>query len=87
VRITVDPVDAEPHVVDVTPAPAFARLERTDDRMLRGLCVRSRVAVRRVITAADVTASKTDRKCSHLPPMCEQSSQLSTEVGMSVIKI
>jgi len=59
-RVAADPVDAESHLVDVAPAPVFARLERADDRMLRGLCVRSRVAVRRVIAAADVTASRTD---------------------------
>jgi hypothetical protein len=66
VRVAVDPVDAEPHLVDVAPAPVFARLERTDDRMLRRLCVRSRVAVRRVIASADVTASKTDAQVQPL---------------------
>src|SRR5713226_7981316 len=34
--------------------------------MLRGLCVRSRVAVRRVIATADVTASKTDAQTQPL---------------------
>ena len=86
-RVAVNPVHAEPHLVDVAPVPVFARLERADDRMLRGLCVRSRVAVRRVITAADVTASKTDAQMQPLPPMRKQSSQPSTEAGMSVIKI
>ena len=40
-----DPVDEERHFVDVTPVPVLAGLERTDDRVRRGVGVRLRMPV------------------------------------------
>src|SRR5216117_641560 len=44
------------HLIDVAPAPAFPRLVRGDDRMLRGVKVLGGMLVLRFIAAADVSA-------------------------------
>src|SRR5262252_3723871 len=43
-------------LVDVAPAPVLARLERLDDRVVRGVEVLSNMLVLRVVAAADVAA-------------------------------
>ena len=43
--LAADPVDDERHLVDVAPAPVLAGLERTDDRVRRGVGVRRGVPV------------------------------------------
>lgn len=45
--------------VDITPRPAFARLDRLHDRMLRRVEMLGRVLVLRTVTAANVTTVKT----------------------------
>ena len=42
--------------VDVTPAPVLTRLERADDRMVRGVIVLAGVSILRIVAAAYVTA-------------------------------
>jgi hypothetical protein len=43
--LAADPVDEERYLVDVAPVPVLAGLERTDDRVRRGVGVRRRVPV------------------------------------------
>src|SRR5467141_708920 len=44
------------HLIDVAPAPAFPRLERGDDRMLRGVKVLGGMLILGFVAAADVSA-------------------------------
>src|SRR5712672_4709697 len=56
-----DPVrQIEQDFIDVAPAPSLRRIVALDDRMLRGVKMPGRVLVRRVVTAADVTAGAAD---------------------------
>ena len=55
-----DPVDDERNLVDVAPAPVLAGLERTNDRVRRGVVVRGRVPVGGVVAAADMPAGQAD---------------------------
>ena len=52
--------DAHPDLVDEAPRPVLARLERADDRVTGRAGVRARVAVGRVVAAADVAALQAD---------------------------
>jgi hypothetical protein len=49
-------LEAHHHLVDVAPAPVFARLSRADDRVAGVLMVGSGVLADRVVAAADVPA-------------------------------
>src|SRR5687768_18515902 len=53
-------------LIDVTPAPVFAGLERTDDGVLRGVEVFGRVLVLGGVAAADVAADSTDAEVDPL---------------------
>src|SRR5690242_2440017 len=66
-RGAVDLGDAQGDVVDVAPAPVLAWLERADDRVLVGARVGGRVAVGRVVAAADVPAFEADAQVQPLP--------------------
>src|SRR5207249_3659465 len=56
----------ERDLVGVAPAPVLARLERADDRVRRCVMVGGRMAVGRVVAAADVTARQTDAEMEPL---------------------
>ena len=58
-------------LVDVAPAPVLAGLERADDRVRRGVVVRSRVAVGRVVAAADVAAGEADPEVQPLAAVAQ----------------
>jgi hypothetical protein len=45
-------------IIDITPAPFFARLERSDQRVLRRVEVPRRVRVFRIVAASDVAADQ-----------------------------
>src|SRR5207244_8900047 len=47
-------------LVDVAPAPVLPGLERADDRVAALVGVRGRMAVRRIVAAADVSALQAD---------------------------
>src|SRR5258706_15123227 len=49
-------------LVDITPAPVLAALERGDDRMLRRMVVLGRMLVLRVVATADVAAGPAQAK-------------------------
>src|ERR1700730_6908564 len=56
-----DPVrQIEKHFLAIAPAPPLRRIVTLDDRMLVGVKMLGRVFVRRVVTAADVTATAAD---------------------------
>src|SRR5262249_2545669 len=59
-RLAANLFDQKRDLIDVAPAPFLARFERTDERVGRGMGVRGRVAIRRVVTAADVAAAQAD---------------------------
>src|SRR5450432_2944975 len=65
----------EQHFIDIAPAPPLRRIIALDDRMLGGVKMFGRVFVRRVVTAADVTAGAQIRRCSHSLPLLRHSSQ------------
>src|SRR4051812_16418297 len=58
--------DDECDIVEVAPAPVLARLQRVDDRVLRRMLVRGRVAVRGAVAAADVPAGEADAEVQPL---------------------
>ena len=69
-------VDSERDLVLVTPAPVLPRLERADDRVLQRPGVRRGMAVRRGVTAADVTAGETEAQMD--PPAADAQAVLAT---------
>jgi hypothetical protein len=48
------------HLIDVAPRPAFARLERRNDRMRHPMEMFGRVAARRAVATPDVAARQTE---------------------------
>jgi hypothetical protein len=56
-----DPVrQIEQHFIDIAPTPPLRRIVALDHRVLGGVKMLGRVLVRRVVTAADVTAGAAD---------------------------
>ena len=57
----------EKQLINVTPAPILARLERLDHGMVRRMKMLCRVSILRIVAAADVTAR--DAKSQMNPPV------------------
>jgi hypothetical protein len=52
--------EVQHHLVDLAPTPAFWRIVALDDRMASGVVMLGRMAVGRVVAAADVAAGATE---------------------------
>lgn len=57
--------------IDVAPGPLLAGLERPDDRVTRGVRMRGRMPVRRLVAAADVPAIQANPQVEPLLSRCE----------------
>ena len=73
--------DLERDLVHVAPVPVLARLERADDRVAALGRVGARVAVRRAVAAADLSALAAEAQVHPAAPVFRHSSQPGTSSG------